>query len=537
MEIILILRSRLMVVALCSFLGLAACQNPRPETSPLEAEPTPFTSPVLPPDALSGGWQTWRAGIQPDAVNTVVISGTLWAGTSSGVARLDLQTGTYNRYEDMGKTYRVLPIEDGQAFAASVKGLFYFSDEQWRKLEFPEPFSYYSNGIYFLGIDTAGNLWLQGSNSRSVYYAHFQGHTPPANGVWRDAGDQSWPNFDLATCKVWRTITDGGRDSYLSPGQCRQLQTARAQLFNSLPPRDRDLTLIAIDGDKSLWWAYSKTLAHVTDSQTITFELPFANAYAYSLATDPAHGVWVATAQGLFYSDGVTLQQPLLELNSRTFRGTPLDIAVDAHGAVWVNTLAIAGVASFLVVVILYAIPAINEINSTPPKLVSPAERVVALWMQVAAGWICVAVGFALFILFVAAVYGIFALGSHWLTRGFVTNVVARQLSPDQTLRYLTIQLASYDDDKVLISASKWLIVGLLIILVVGIGGLLISADSAEAQLDNLLTNGFWLTGTIFAWFVLIVSAYFLRILRRAQLIESNDLTPATQTVIIGLFV
>lgn len=193
----------------------------------------------------------------------------------------------------------------------------------------------YSNGVFVLAIDQAGNLWLQGSTYRSVYYTHFQGHIPPATGLWRDAGDQAWPSPDWSVCGVWRSFTDGRRYSYLSLNQCVQQKAARAQIYDSLPARDRDLTSVVVDADRSIWWAYAKTLGHVSNSQSITLELP--GTYAYSLAADPAHGVWIATGQGLAYSDGTTVQQPLLDLNSRTFHGTPLDIAVDTQSVVWVN--------------------------------------------------------------------------------------------------------------------------------------------------------------------------------------------------------
>jgi len=318
-----------MIGMLIFCLALPACQSLTPQPSP-PPSPQPSASPQLtPPTALAercsprpgAVWRTWRTASNPSAVYALRIDqGTLWAGTSFGVWRVNPQTGDLTTYDEIGATSKLLPIENGRLWAASDRGLFYFDGQKWTM-----PIR--NKEVTQLGVDYSGNLWIF-SGIRYPVFSHLSGHVPPTSGPWQ-GGNGGFPK-ESTDCQQWQAITTGSY-THESSAECRALNQAR----QAVSKITKEYALLAIDADQSAWWATKSTLGHLSAGYSTTLALPVDKVYA--LAPDPAHGVWVATDQGLAYSDGSALRWTPLGLDICTFAGTAHDIIVDHQGTAWVQ--------------------------------------------------------------------------------------------------------------------------------------------------------------------------------------------------------
>jgi hypothetical protein len=278
----------------------------------------------------------WRVGVEPDHVSIIVISDTtLWAGTLFNITRLDLQTGAYSRYPTTSRVRLLLPVENGQALAAMDAGIFYFDGQLWSQARL----SRCSMGIDQMRIDGVGDLWLY-YNGRFPCSSHLSGHVPPASDDWREidyskaSGSGVCEQWPAATSLTWLTPRPPNFsgfalvETHVSVDDCLKLRAAKAKIRHPSAS-------VAVDADQSVWYAQDRVLWHLTGSRAITLPLPGVQIYA--LAADPRHGVWIGTDQGLAYSDGITFDYPLADLDTRLFYGTPRRIAVDAKGVVWVD--------------------------------------------------------------------------------------------------------------------------------------------------------------------------------------------------------
>lgn len=321
-----------MIGTLIFCLALSACQSPTPQPT-LPPPPSPNTSPQPTPlPALAercisrpgAVWRTWRTAQNPSAVYALLTDqSALWAGTSFGVWRVNLRTGDYFSYDEIGATSKLLPIENGHLWAASDRGLFYFDGQRWTK-------PLHEREVTRLGVGYNGDLWVF-AGTRFPVFSHLSGHVPPTSGPWQESNSGFSKEKEPADCQQWQTITTGSY-THQSSAECQALNQAR----QAVSKITKEYALLAIDADQSTWWATTSTLGHLLAGRSTTLALPVDKVYA--LAPDPAHGVWIATDQGLAYSDGSALRWTPLGLDICTFAGTAHDIIVDHQGTAWVQT-------------------------------------------------------------------------------------------------------------------------------------------------------------------------------------------------------
>lgn len=318
--------------------------SPTAVTTPPTITPTPFVSvQALASRPMPGSaWTYWPAIDQSPGAQAVTTNGdAIWAGTSSGVYRIDPRTGAYTGYGEINPNKQLLSLEDGTLWATGANGVFYFDGQRWHRLIGLKADS--------LAIDVNGDLWLLQYNDRfgGTTAIHFAGHAPPSTAAWsyeRYTPDQQppWPSADLTNCNAWAASY-----AHRTQRECQALQAARSAAFlpGSVLPY-----FTAIDRDGSVWWITDRTLHHHHEDSTSDQKLPSANVESTttsqelpvsrvtSITPDPERGVWLGTDRGLFYSDGVTLRSLLLEQNQYTLRAKPRNIAVDTQGNAWIVT-------------------------------------------------------------------------------------------------------------------------------------------------------------------------------------------------------
>ena len=307
--------------------------SPLAVTAPASASaPSPSESPTAP----AAAWRFWLAASQPLAVYALAMErGTLWAGTSFGIWRIDPSTGAYIADQTQGQTQQLLPVDDG-VWAVGRDSLYYFDGQTWIKTGFDFGPLSFVGASYTLGMDPAGDMWLSYYAYRSFVVASYPGHVARAGVPWTNSrAPNASQSGDARECGYWQAVASGGY-VYRSEAECQTLRSAR-QAISAIAP---DYALLAIDADGSVWWtswATGSTLGHLLpDGSSTTQDLSAGRVYA--LAAEPTHGVWIATEQGLAFSDGASVRRVSLGLDAYTLRGTPRNIAVDTQGNAWVIT-------------------------------------------------------------------------------------------------------------------------------------------------------------------------------------------------------
>jgi streptogramin lyase len=278
---------------------------------------------------VGSAWHSWLADQNPLAVLTLVTDhDTVWAGTSLGVRRINTQTDDYVTYEELGETDMLLPVEDGQVWAVSKRGLFFFDGSHWIK---PEVTADVTN-IGQLGVDRFGDLHVFSSDGRYPIRYHYSGHIPPF--TKRHGADPDYIGDNPTVCTLWQAASTGSY-THRSPTECDAFNQARWKIYRELT---QAYPVMAIDADQSVWWAAENILGHLSNGRSIELALPVNQIYA--LAPDPERGVWIGTDRGLVYTDGDKLRWVPLGLDQCTVRGIPTNIAVDTRGAAWLLTTA-----------------------------------------------------------------------------------------------------------------------------------------------------------------------------------------------------
>jgi ligand-binding sensor domain-containing protein len=213
----------LLVVLLIAVVALAACAGgtptPTPPLAPFEASadrPMPSPSAFLPATAtaepralpatfhsknsvaveLAPGWTRY------DGINEVqdlafAPNGALWASTTGGLVRWDLDTGTYTRYLILAHRLAVAP--DGTLWLDSEYGLCRFDGTTCdRPPDLPE---FMASDLYALDVAAAGDLWVGGAQGASRFDGTSWTGYPLGVGVYElDASHQG---------EVWAATSEG----------------------------------------------------------------------------------------------------------------------------------------------------------------------------------------------------------------------------------------------------------------------------------------------------------------------------------------
>jgi len=251
----------------------------------------------------------------------------LWAGTSFGVWRVNPRTGQYESDEEMGQVRFLLPVENGQLWAVTSHGLFFFDGYLW------QPFSSSSDlnafNVNEAAVNRDGELWVWRTVGRFSTPLFLPDHLPSTQLTWQTK-DLDWSLWDLTNCQHWQ-MAAAYDYTYRSPAECETLNVARLAVRSLIGKYAAPK--LAIDADHSVWWANQKTLGHLVGGRSTTRELPVS--WINTLAADPDHGVWIGTDQGLAYSDGDNLRWVPLGLDVCAFIGRPRDLVVDAQSVTW----------------------------------------------------------------------------------------------------------------------------------------------------------------------------------------------------------
>jgi ligand-binding sensor domain-containing protein len=187
-------------------------------------------------------------------------------------------------------------------------------------------------------------LRLNSHRGGGVNCERLQGQYPPARYEWKYVNElvPTWDN-----CEAWRLLaTYNWR--YGSPAECVAAVRRREQLASLTLPEAPDPVslpygrLIAEDADGVYWfWSYygHNSVVIRYDGETAQI-MPWTGEGVRAIV--PAgvkDGVWLGTNEGLFYSDGRTVQQYQL-LGGRLVPCGPTvrSLAVTGDGHVWAST-------------------------------------------------------------------------------------------------------------------------------------------------------------------------------------------------------
>ena len=252
---------------------------------------------------------------------------TLWIGNSLGVIRFERRTGDCTIFYQPGLTRQILPIEDGKVFTASDDGIWYFDGLTWSLLPIRGKDG---DAVEALGIDQNGDFWLQGNNSRYPFTYRFKGHVPPLGEPWPADDVAVTARHDPFDCDWWHRLRSGFV-TYRSPEECRQLIAARTALN-----QQNTYAQYAASSDGAVWWAGDALYRLAADGSTVS-QIPLQTTYPSHIAADPNHGAWLATKQGLYFTDGNILQPVSIRLEGDTLSPAS-DLAIDTGGTVWIAT-------------------------------------------------------------------------------------------------------------------------------------------------------------------------------------------------------
>jgi streptogramin lyase len=122
-------------------------------------------------------------------------------------------------------------------------------------------------------------------------------------------------------------------DNHRSGAECLAVQAAL-----QIVPLPAYGSQLAFDTDGSLWGTNldSGEVNHWSQGQWSVIKLP-PGARTYAITADPSHGVWIGTDRGLMYTDGQALYE-MPDLDLHLPGGSPIDVAIESSGAVWVLT-------------------------------------------------------------------------------------------------------------------------------------------------------------------------------------------------------
>jgi len=340
--------NRAAAVAVALLLLLTGCGRRAPA-------PRPLCGVALPED--EGPWQqVWRSIAGESGVSTLLREGDwLWAATPDDVVRIDLQTLDCTRFTrtegepevPLRGVRALLTDPDGRLWAAGDEGLARFDGVGWRAV---------LTGVHALSLafDISGDLWAEISRCPAVLPFRFPGHEPPEDGPWQGERVMSPPGVKQQ-CEAWIAASPsfGYTDlAFSSPEECWLLSNWRSRIASVPPPEGIILgENVLIAGSEDTSWLLAGEVREEPRPRDVLVRFDGRNWRVFPLGTLPparptalvADGardtVWLATTEGLFSSDGETLQKFLLRPEDRTPVGWQVfDLAVDADGRLWAST-------------------------------------------------------------------------------------------------------------------------------------------------------------------------------------------------------
>lgn len=281
-------------------------------------------SPEPKPSPLPGtAWRPQRS--TDDKVHDLAVDGEwLWVAASQGLVRLNQRTLTYEMFPHLNSVYTLLVDDQGRLWVGGRHGLVRYDDDgSWTVI-------YAGKMTTTFGLDADGNLWRFTLYSRVPPAAYrFQGQEPPASGDWepKDINVEwtsvEWQSF-WSNCANWRfKVSDTVK--YSSPAGCAAahscarlppLELPVERGIRASPPHSR---LIAEDADGEYWFVSLSSyyhpyqfLIHYDGESVQAIPWLYGSVYA-TVAAGMKRGVWIGSEEGLFYSDGQTIEQYLFD--------------------------------------------------------------------------------------------------------------------------------------------------------------------------------------------------------------------------------
>ena len=293
--------------------------------------------------------------------------GKLWAGTASGLFKVDPRTDRYTQplsYETTGGVSLLLPLGDGRLWAEGDRGHFYYNGHQWSQVRISglsRDSRLVEEPVVAVAIDKNDDLWIDEfePDLRVPRLYHLPGHIPPSEQPWIATSEA--PFWRYSDRCQWQAFTNG-HSSYHSTAECE----AQDNALESVGPYPLNgyyyyyatyRLSSATDQDGSLWWISGQlgedlstgvsnsppiSLNHLSSGRLVTFTLssgynPYYDQFAYPLAPDPIHGVWRGDRHGLVYTNGTQTRRIDFDTD-QCIAPWPNDLTIDASGTVWLGT-------------------------------------------------------------------------------------------------------------------------------------------------------------------------------------------------------
>ena len=315
------------------------------------------------PDAGSAWRRQWRYEDSPSRVNALLRDGEwLWVAMPEGLVHLNLRTLAFTRLEYAGAESD-FSLAQMRALLRDPQGCLWASSGGYKGSA-----RYCANpsGIggdwqivpdasgFQMAVDAGGNLrtyYYGGGHGRDVLILLCTGYQPPLG-----KGESIYSLYSelppASDCAHWFSTSSnqGQLDPYQSSAECQKLAAWRERLASQFGPGYMESVSLALDGD-AVWFFRQRgrvtefkqyDLLRLDDEgRLLTVPWNFAPPGPKTLlAADVVRtGVWIGTPDGLFFSDGQSVQKmPLHPADLVTTRPIVLELARDSKGGLWAAT-------------------------------------------------------------------------------------------------------------------------------------------------------------------------------------------------------
>ncbi len=270
---------------------------PRPTDLPLPLAsaqaPTPPPTAALP----TLGW-TRHLGINEVHGVAWAQDGTLWAATTGGLARWDVETDTYVQYtadDGLSSDYvnDVAVAPDGSVWAATLAGVSRLADGAWVSYTPADGLS--DASVQSIAVAPGGDVWAGTLSGVS----RFDGRS------WRSylTGVRAWKVAISPDGSVW-VANDGAGASHYSPADGTWTTDGPEQ---GLPGAGVKTVAVAPDGGVWVYIGYDRVYRF---DGTLWHDVPGISVpWVLDIAFDAAGAAWIATGPGL-HGGGYGLLSP-----------------------------------------------------------------------------------------------------------------------------------------------------------------------------------------------------------------------------------